>query len=313
MNLQASPLLESASSSASTAQRPRGSGAGERLALLFFSGPALLWFVIFMIGPLVSMFYLATLDWNSLVSEPAAAGLANFERLLSDPVFRAAIGNTALYLLVAVPMMIPLAFLLGFFLSRRPLGYRLLSIIFFTPALVSASARAMIFLGVYLPDGIINDFLRTIGQDAATRPWLADNATALWSVVAVEIWSGIGFTGVILAARLSGVQEDLYEAARLDGASTWTVIWRIAYPVTRDFVGVMTMLQFLWLLLGSAQNVLLLTHGGPGSASMTLSFYLYNQAFEAGRVGYSQAIGVVLFVVGLAGMLVIRRAFRTSA
>jgi multiple sugar transport system permease protein len=74
----------------------------------------------------------------------------------------------------------------------------------------------------------------------------------------------------------------------------------------------MTMLQFLWLLLGSAQNVLLLTHGGPGSASMTLSFYLYNQAFEAGRVGYSQAIGVLLFAVGLAGMLVIRRAFRTS-
>lgn len=310
--MQASSRLESASSSANTAQHPRASGAGERLALLLFTGPALLWFVIFMIGPLVSMFYLATLDWNSLVSEPAAAGLANFRRLLTDPVFRAAVGNTVLYLLVAVPVMIPLAFLLGFFLSRRPPGYRLLSIIFFTPALVSASARAMIFVGVYLPGGIINDFLRAIGQDAATRPWLADNSTALWSVVAVEIWAGIGFTGVLFAAALSAVPEELYEAARLDGASTWTVIWRIAYPVTRGFVGVMTMLQFLWLLLGSAQNVLLLTHGGPGSASMTLSFYLYNQAFEAGRVGYSQAIGVLLFAVGLAGMLVIRRAFRTS-
>jgi multiple sugar transport system permease protein len=82
--------------------------------------------------------------------------------------------------------------------------------------------------------------------------------------------------------------------------------------MTRQFVGVMLMLQFLWLLLTSAQNVLLLTEGGPGSVSMTLSYLLFDQAFVSTRVGYSQAIGVVLFLVGLAGMFLIRTAFRRA-
>lgn len=290
----------------------RAGRSRDTLALIALTAPALVWYGLFMVVPLLSMFYLSLLQWNSLVGAPHFTGLGNFSRLLGDPIFWVAVRNTAVHLLATLPIMIPTAFLLGYFLSRKPAGHRILSVIFFTPAIVSASARAMMFTGIYQQDGIINTFLRAVGLGEFSHAWLADPTTALWTIVAVDLWAGIGFTAVIFAAALSAIPEDIYEAARLDGARTWTIVWRIAFPMTRQFVGVMLMLQFLWLLLTSAQNVLLLTQGGPGSASMTLSYFLYDQAFVSTRVGYSQAIGVVLFAVGLAGTFVIRGIFRRA-
>jgi multiple sugar transport system permease protein len=292
-----------------SARRPR---RWVRVPAVAAISPALVWYAAFMIAPLVGMFVLSLFEWDNLLATPTFAGPANFERVLTDPIVRTAAVNSILYVGVSLVVMIPLAFLLGYFLSRKPPGYRILSVIFFTPGIVSVSARAMMFTGVYQPEGILNKALVSLRLGGLSRNWLADEHTALWAIIGVEVWAGIGFTGVIFAAALTAIPEEIFEAARLDGATTWAIIWRVAYPMTRDFVGLMTMLQFLWLLLVSAQNVLLLTQGGPGSSSMTLSYYLFDQAFVSTRMGYSQAIGVVLFIVGFAGMLLIRGAFRTK-
>jgi multiple sugar transport system permease protein len=87
-------------------------------------------------------------------------------------------------------------------------------------------------------------------------------------------------------------------------------MWQIAYPMTRDYFGVLTMLQFIWVLFSSAATILLLTNGGPGNASSTLSFLVYSKAFQQNDLGYSQAIGTMLFVIGVIGMVLIRRIFR---
>ncbi|CAN5629894.1 sugar ABC transporter permease [soil metagenome] len=274
------------------------------------AAPAVLWFAVFMVGPLVSVFYLSTLDWGGLLADGNYIGLDNYERLFRDPVIRIAAANTARQLAIVLPTMILLAFMLGYFLSLRPPGYRILSIIFFTAALFALPARAMMFLGVYMPDGILNSFLQAVGLDGWTRVWLADANTAFPAVLVVDLWGGIGFTAVLFAARISGISSEVYEAAEIDGASHWTRMWRITFPMILGYVGVLTMLQFLWLLLLSAQNVLLLTRGGPGNSTMTLSYYMYDQAFESSRIGYSQAIGVLLFVIGLVGVIVIRRVLR---
>jgi multiple sugar transport system permease protein len=197
--------------------------------------------------------------------------------------------------------------MLGFFLSLRKPGYRLFRTVFFSPAMISVAALAMIFMGIYLPDGILNKLLESIGLDSFTRIWLANPSTALGAVIAMDIWGGIGFYGVLFFAALANTPEELYEAARIDGASYWDMMWRIAFPLTIDFFGVAVTLQFLWILSGAAQNVLLLTKGGPGTATLTLGYYLYEQAFLTQHMGYSQAIGVVIFVIGLAGILIIRR------
>jgi len=263
-----------------------------------------------MVGPLASVFYLSTLDWGGILANGNFVGLDNFRRLFRDPVIPVAAANTATQLAVVLPTMILLAFMLGYFLSLRPPGYRILSVIFFTAALFSLPARAMMFVGVYMPNGIVNSFLRAVGLDDWTRVWLADASTAFPAVLVVDLWGGIGFTAVLFASRISGVSHEVYEAAEIDGASHWTKMWRVTFPMILGYVGVLTMLQFLWLLLLSAQNVLLLTKGGPGNSTMTLSYYLYDQAFESSRIGYSQAIGVVLFAIGLIGVTVIRRVLR---
>ena len=283
---------------------------GARVALLGFAAPAVLWFAVFMVGPLASVFYLSTLDWGGILANGNFVGLDNFRRLFRDPVIPVAAANTATQLAVVLPTMILLAFMLGYFLSLRPPGYRILSVIFFTAALFSLPARAMMFVGVYMPNGIVNSFLRAVGLDDWTRVWLADASTAFPAVLVVDLWGGIGFTAVLFASRISGISHEVYEAAEIDGASHWTKMWRVTFPMILGYVGVLTMLQFLWLLLLSAQNVLLLTKGGPGNSTMTLSYYLYDQAFESSRIGYSQAIGVVLFAIGLVGVTMIRRVLR---
>jgi multiple sugar transport system permease protein len=109
---------------------------------------------------------------------------------------------------------------------------------------------------------------------------------------------------------LESISKDLFEAAKLDGASEWRIMWRIAFPISLDFVGTITMLQFLWTLFSSAGLILLLTRGGPGSSTTTLSLLIYQKAFFENNLGYSQAVGVILFAVGLIGMLVIRSTIK---
>jgi multiple sugar transport system permease protein len=111
---------------------------------------------------------------------------------------------------------------------------------------------------------------------------------------------------VLFFAALASLPEELYEAAQLDGAGYWTIMWKIAFPLMLDFIGVVTILQFLSILSGAAY-VILLTQGGPGSATFTIGYYLYNLAFLTHRLGYSQAIGVLVFFAGIVVILLIRR------
>jgi multiple sugar transport system permease protein len=157
---------------------------------------------------------------------------------------------------------------------------------------------------------MLNATLENLGLGDLAKPWLASEQTALASIIVVGLWQGIGFTAILFSARLESISSELYEAARLDGASDWRVMWGIAFPISYAYVGTLAMLQYIWMLFASAGLILLLTRGGPGTASTTLSLMVYKKAFLENELGYSQAIGVVLFFAGLVGMLVIRRVFR---
>jgi multiple sugar transport system permease protein len=133
-----------------------------------------------------------------------------------------------------------------------------------------------------------------------------NKSTALFSLIAIDIWGGIGFNSVLFFAALASLPEELYEAAMLDGAGYWTIMWKIAFPLMIDFIGVVTVLQFLSILSGAAYMILL-TGGGPGTATFTLGYYLYDQAFLSHRLGYSQAMGVLIFFIGIVVIVLIRR------
>ncbi len=289
------------------AMAPRRKGG-----LLWLTTPALAWYVLFTVGPLVGIFVIAFLDWRGLIYEPSFVGLGNFERIFADPTFAAAVRNTAVQVGISVPVMMPLAFMLGYFLNSKPRGYQLLSILFFTPGLISISIKGTIFYGVLAPNGGLNGILDGIGLDFLQTAWLANPETALASIIAVDLWSGVGWTAVLFAARLSSLSTEVLEAADLDGAGQVRKMWQIAYPMTKEYFSTLAMLQFLWTLFSSAALVLILTKGGPGTSSTTLSFLVYQKAFSQQDLGYSQAVGLVLVVVGIAGMFIIRRVLRSK-
>ncbi|WP_448058492.1 carbohydrate ABC transporter permease [Cellulomonas hominis] len=290
----------------------RGSTGGplRSVRVLWASVPALVWFAFFTIGPLLGMFVIATLRWKGLIYDPTFVGLENVRRMLDDPTFYAALRNSLVQVAISVPLMLPLAFMLGYYLHSKPPGHRLLSIIFFTPGLISISVTGMIFYGVLSPNGGLNGILDMLGLDSVATPWLADPATALACIIAVDLWRGVGWTAVLFSARLSSLPAEVLEAAELDGAGRTRTIWSIAFPMVKDYFSTLTMLQFLWTLFTSAALVLLLTKGGPGTASTTLSYLVYQKAFSQQDLGYSQVVGVVLLLLGVVGMLLIRRALR---
>jgi multiple sugar transport system permease protein len=302
--------------SAPTATRPPRRGAAKPRAhlrsrkILWFTAPSLAWFAFFSVGPLLAMFVIATLRWKGLIYTPTFVGLENIGRVFADPTFHAAIVNSVVQVGVAVPLMIPLAFMLGYHLNTRPRGYRLLSILYFSPGLISISITGMIFYGVLSPNGGVNGFLDLIGLDGLVRPWLADPATALGSLIAIDLWRGVGWTAVLFSARLSSLPGEVVEAAQIDGAGRFRTMWQIAFPMIKDYASTLTTLQFLWTAFTSAALILLLTRGGPGTSTTTLSYLVYAKAFSQQDLGYSQVVGVFLLIVGIVGMAVISVAFR---
>ena len=295
--------------SGTAAIRPRArTSAIWNRGLLWYAAPSAIWYVLFTVGPLFAMFYIALLDWKGLAAKPGWAGFANIIRMFSDPRIGTAAINTAVHLVATLPAMMILSFMLGYFLNLKLPGHRVLRVIMFIPALISVSSLGMMFIAVLGPIGLVNGILAQLGYKGTA--WLANPNTAMPALILVTIWSGTGFNAVLFAARLSAVDADIYAAADLDGANHWQKMWLVALPMAMNYFGVLTMLQFLWTLFGSAGLIYILTEGGPGTATETLSWLVFHFGYGDSKVGYSQAIGILLFVLGIAGLLIIRRVLR---
>ena len=208
-----------------------------RRQILFWAltGPAILLFSIFLLEPLINMFRVSTLDWRGIIKPYTYVGLKNYVRLFGDEHFFNALRNTAIHLVFVLGTVLPCSFMLGFFLSLQPRGFRLLRSIFFLPGMLSAPALAMIFVGIYMPDGIVTHFLRVFALDSLAHNWLTDKTTALGAVIAVDLWGGIGWYAVMFYASLSNVNRELYEAAQMDGANYWNIMWKVAFPLSINF------------------------------------------------------------------------------
>jgi multiple sugar transport system permease protein len=302
-------ILEDVARAASPPTRTRRKPNRDR-GLILLAVPSLVWYVAFTIGPLVAMFVLAFTDWSGLNAPASFNGLHNIDRLVHDERIYTGLKNTAVHMLVSLPIIMVGSFMVGYFLNLKLPGHRILRIVMFIPALISLSALGTMFVAVLGPPGLINSILDEIGLGEWKTAWLADPLWAMPALIGVTIWSGLGFTAILFAARLSAVDEEIYAAAELDGANHWQKMWQVSFPIIRDYFGVLTMLQYLWTLFGTAGLVLLLTRGGPGDATSTLSWLVYDFGFRKDDVGYSQAIGLVLFVLGIVGLIVIRRVFR---
>ena len=253
---------------------------------------------MFVIYPALEAIVLSFTNFN-MITAPSAVGLANYRALWHDPFFWSALRNTLLYLVLVVPLLVLLPIFLALLVNRALPGITLFRAALYLPAITSLVISGLIWKWVYEEIGILNYFLIASGISDTPAAFLTDPTNALFSVMAVTVWSGMGYYMVIYLAGLQSIPRHLYEVAEVEGVSKWQQTLHITIPLLRPSVAVVTVMASI-SAMKVFEEVYVMTQGGPLDSSKTLVFYIYQSAFEEFEMGYAAAIGVVLFAITLA-------------
>lgn len=265
-----------------------------KTAPYYFLAPTLLLLIIFTLYPVISSFILSFQTMQG--STKHFAGLENYVKLFQDPIFYRSLKNTFQLLIIQVPIMLSVSILVAVGLNSATLRFKgLFRTVYFLPAITALVAASLVFM-IMLDEnyGLVNYFLSLIGLDAVS--WLSHPVWAKISVVTVMTWRWTGYNMVIFLAGLQSISKDLYEASDIDGASTIKQFFYITLPQLKPvfvFTVVMSTIGTLQLF----DEVYILTGGGPNSATMTITLYLYETGFKFFDFGYASALAYVLVMI----------------
>jgi raffinose/stachyose/melibiose transport system permease protein len=290
-----------------------GTVAGGRYPL-YFALPAIVLYVVFFIAPSIAGIGYSFTDWSSYTEEVNFVGWENFARIFSsEERYLTYAWNTALFTVLTTVLKtiiaLGLALLLNDGVRRLVHFYRMM---IYLPAVLPTLIVALIFRSILHPgSGILNDFLRAIGLESIALRWLIDPSIALYSIIGVDTWKGVGYIMVILLAGLQTIPKDYYEAASIDGANAWHRFRYITIPLLMPAIVVISVLNILYGLR-VFDIVYAMTNGGPGYATEVISTDIF-KAFSQGYYGLGTALSSVLFLVLLvAGYFVIRMLERSN-
>jgi multiple sugar transport system permease protein len=281
----------------------------EALFFWLFISPWLIGFVGFLLGPMIASVYISLTEWDSFTA-PQWVGLDNYTKALTeDPVFWKALGNTFFFALVSVPLGLVIGVWLANLLNKRVKGRKLFRTFIYLPTLVPLVATAMVFKMVLAPSGPLNDILGWFGIDGPE--WLLSATWIKPALVILSVW-GAGGATVLLLSAMNGIPRELYEAAEIDGASSWRQFWSVTFPQITPVI----FFNLIMGLIGAFQifsQVYILAPGGnvggPDNASQMMVTLLFQEAFSFYHFGYASAIAWLLFIVILVFTLI---AFRTA-
>ena len=276
-------------SEAAAASRRRGHGPSFLMAV-----PALAFFVVFALAPMVLVVVLSLTKWDGLGS-PAWAGIANWKRLATDPVTHHAIWLTVKVMVYSWLVQTPISLLLGVFIAGQQRYRALLAVVYFVPLLLSTAAIAITFKNLLDPNfGLAN----AVKASFLAKDWLGNPNLVLFTVVFVIAWQFVPFHTLLYQAGVRQIPRTIYEAAAIDGAGAVAQFFRITLPQLRYTIVTSSTL----MLVGSITYfdvVFVLTGGGPGIATRTLPLDMYLTGFSSNEMGRASAIAVVLVVAGL--------------
>lgn len=229
-------------------------------------------------------------------------GLENYRQILKDDVFHLAIVHNA-QLLLAVPILVIVGIVVGVILYERAAGWRFHRTLLFAPYIIAIPVIGTVFSNMLSLNGAANELLRAIGLRALALDWLGTARLSLWSVMGVVIWHEAGFGIVLYLARLLGLNEELQEAATIDGAGWWQRLWYVTLPqlsgVTEFYAVVSVITMLAWVF----PFVYVITRGGPGNATQVMELYVFNYAFRNSLPGIASAVAVILFLITLVLMV----------
>lgn len=280
----------------------------KRTALIALLAPPLFFMILFVIFPLVSSGYYSLLEWDGM-SEGTFVGLDNFVEMLRKGKIFAAIFNTLLLLLCSLFVQFPLAIALALIIASRIRGEGTFRFIFFLPVVISTTVVCLIWERFYNFDyGAVNNALELLGLETVQRAWLADSSTAVWAVIAPAIWQWTGFYILLFYTGAKSINEELYDSAKIDGATFRQIAFKITIPlimpvikaaVILTTVGSFKIFDYIWIM----------TKGGPIGSTHVPTTLMYIRIFEEYSYGRGSAIAVFIVLECVLITAVIRKLF----
>lgn len=307
-------LTESAQSSASPPvkqRRRRSAGAarrGEARTGLAMAAPALILLVLFLVIPVLLAFGLSFTNARLISPNPPRfVGLDNFVRAFTDdPVFLRSTINTFIFALVVVPVQAGLGLLLAILVNQKIRGVTAFRVIFFIPVVTSIVVVSILWKFMYQEDGLVNSFIDTLTLGAwQGTAWLNNPSTALGAIVVLSIWQAVGFHMLIWLSGLQTIPEELYEAARMDGAGPRQQFTNVTWPGLRSTM-VFVLVTITIAALGLFTQIDVMTQGGPVNSTSTLVYHAVRKGYREMETGYGATISLIFFVLVLIVALIQR-------
>lgn len=272
-----------------------------KTAPYLFLLPAGIVLLIFFFIPFFQTIGLSFLDYSNNIYHASFAGLQNYVAILHNPVFYKVMLNTIIYLVVAVPVLAIIPLFLAILINQKIKGITLYKILIYLPVIVSIVVAAIAFKWLYAEQGILNYLLNVFHIHSIG--WLTDPKYAIYSVIIVTIWKGIGYYMMIYLAALMSVPKELYEACDIDGAGFFTKHLTVTIPHIMPTIALVTTISSISAMKIFAE-IYVMTKGGPLNSTKTIVYYIYEKAFENLDLGYASAMAVILLVIVMAFSLV---------
>ncbi|MBR1618764.1 sugar ABC transporter permease [bacterium] len=265
-----------------------------KFAPYMFLLPAGIVLLIFFFLPFFQTIGLSFFNYSHSIYSPDFAGIKNYIEILHNPVFYKVMWNTILYLVVAVPILAIFPLFLAVLINQKIRGITLYKILIYLPVIVSIVVAAIAFKWLYAQDGILNYFIQLLHLNKIG--WLTDPKYAIYSVIIVTIWKGIGYYMMIYLASLMSVPKELYEACDIDGANFWQKHLTVTIPHLMPTIALVTTISSISAMKIFAE-IYVMTKGGPLDSTKTIVYYIYEKAFENLDLGYASAMAVILLII----------------
>ena len=284
-----------------------------RHAQWLFPAPAVALVAVIIVYPIAYTGWMSLHEWfASSLARPRFIGLGNYARiLLGDPRFREAVVRTIYFTVLAVAAETVLGVAMALLFNREFWGRGLLRTLAILPMVATPTAIALVFVMMYHPTlGVANYLVTSVGLSPFR--WTYSSSTALYALALVDVWQWTPLIMLIALAGLASLPREPYEAAQLDGASTWQAFWHITLPLLRPTIVVAILFRAIDALK-TFDVIFVMTQGGPANATETINLLLFNQAFSYFNMGYASSMAVALFALVMGASLILIKARRTAA
>ncbi|MEV5495364.1 sugar ABC transporter permease [Nonomuraea fuscirosea] len=284
-----------------TADGRRAAARRRRRGYLLFAAfalPNLALIAVFSYWPIIENVYLSFTTWDFISPQAEWAGLLNYQSLFSGWSFPEVLFRTLVWVVVVVVVTLVLGLALAMLFAQRLRGANAVQTLAFAPHVLSGAAIATIWLFIFDPNtGLSRLVFEAFG--ASSPAWTNDDSWALWALIIVSIWKGLGFVAIVYLVGIQQIPAQVLEAARIDGAGRWTQFRRMIFPLLSPTTFFLVITQTI-SAFQSFDVIAMMTGGGPARSTTTLSWFIYDEAFNRGNVGVSSAASMIMFVVLMA-------------